>query len=262
MNKRENVRAAVDMHCLGLSPSQAQPTASTQAEATHAEAEAEHPLPTGPGVFTIRVGGGYSLHLLQPPQTAGPEAAGHLALGTLSGPQLSGGSTMSDVPLSSGSQSGAPSARRSSRFRPSQFEAGPSTAASHPELPELDQPPSAGGTAKKQFACSQTCTATMVLGKPGAIQLQKLHVSCLSAAEAACVDSFSCKCLVPFSCTGCIRCAILQQACHLLHSLHSLIRHTCRMTQSSQHYHVSWTGGHHDLKVTWQMHILLQLCMQ
>ena len=145
MNKRENVRAAVDMHCLGLSPSQTQPPATTHSEPTKAEPEAEHQLPTGPGVFAVRVGGGYSVEQLQPHQISGPEAAGHLAPGTLSGPQLSGASTMSDAPES---PSGGLSARRSSRLRPSQFEAGPSTSASHPELPELDQPPSAGEPSK------------------------------------------------------------------------------------------------------------------
>ena len=139
MNKRENVRAAVDMHCLGLSPSQA------QQEVTAAETELEQQRSAGSGAFPARAGSGYSIEQIQQmqaQQASGPEAAGHLAPGTLSERQFSGeGSVYSDAPES---PSGTRSSRRSSRLKPSQSEGGPSVSALHPELPEHDQPPSAG----------------------------------------------------------------------------------------------------------------------
>ena len=140
MNKRENVRAAVDLHCLGLSPSQAQAGTSAQPEATQPpECELEQQLSEESGTFAS-AGGGLLSEQRQSRQAPGPEAAGHLASGTLSGLHFSDGpSSFSDVPES---PSETPLARRSSRFRPSQF--GLSGSAVHSELPESEHPPSAG----------------------------------------------------------------------------------------------------------------------
>ena len=138
MKKRENVRAAVDLHCLGLSPSQSQVQPEGTQHSGAVEPELEQRL-SGESGAAAAVGGGAGAEQRQALQALGPEAAGHLALGTLSGSQFSGEpSSFSDVPES---PLGAAAARRSSRLRPG---FAPSSSAMHSDLPESELPPSAG----------------------------------------------------------------------------------------------------------------------
>ncbi|KAA6429110.1 MAG: hypothetical protein FRX49_01220 [Trebouxia sp. A1-2] len=139
MNKRGNVRAAVDLHCLGLSPcqTQAQP-GGTQAYGA-AESETEQQVSGDSGSFAAAAGSMASEQRLSL-AALGSEAASHLASGTLSGLQLSGDPALqSDVPES---PLGTPSARRSSRLGPSRF--APPGSVMPSAMQETDEPPSAG----------------------------------------------------------------------------------------------------------------------
>lgn len=126
MNKRENVRAAVDLHCLGLTYPQlhaAQSLAVAGSDQTHesaAFAAAMSSLPAEPCQI--------------PGQIPGPEAAGHLVPGTLAGQQVSAEAAA----LSHGHESASetPTARRSARLRTA-FGAADA-------LPHCDQSSSAG----------------------------------------------------------------------------------------------------------------------
>lgn len=106
MNKRENVRAAVDLHCLGLTYPQlhaanaAQFSAAAESELSHeaaAFAAAMNSLPA------------------EPCQIPGPEAAGYLVPGTLAGQQVSAEA----APFSHGHEFPAETAitRRSARLQ-------------------------------------------------------------------------------------------------------------------------------------------------
>ena len=141
MNKRGNVRAAVDLHCLGLSPSQTQAQPGGTQPFGAAESETEQQFSEESGPFAAAAGSMDS-EQRQSLAALGSEAASHLASGTLSSPQLSGGpASHSDVP---DSPLGTPSARRSSRLGPSRF--GPAASVVPSELQETDEPPSAGQT--------------------------------------------------------------------------------------------------------------------
>ncbi|DBB05642.1 TPA: hypothetical protein ACH3X1_012259 [Trebouxia sp. C0004] len=136
MNKRGNVRAAVDLHCLGLSPSQTQ--GGTQPFGA-AESETEQQISEQSGPFAAAAGSTGS-EQRQSLAALGSEAALHLASRTLSGPQLSGDpASQSDVPES---PMGTPSACKSARLGPSGF--GPAGSVVPSELQETDEPPSAG----------------------------------------------------------------------------------------------------------------------
>ena len=138
MNKRGNVRAAVDLHCLGLSPSQTQAQPGSTQPFGAAESETEQQISEESGPFAAAAGSMGSEQRLSL-AALGSEAASHLASGTLSG---SGDPALqSDVPES---PLGTPSARRSSRLGPSRFGSTGSVLPS--ELQETDQPPSAGQT--------------------------------------------------------------------------------------------------------------------
>lgn len=106
MNKRENVRAAVDLHCLGLTYPQlhaanaAQPSGAIESELSHESAACAAAMSSVPA---------------EPCELPGPEAAGHLVPGTLAGQQVSAETaTMSHAPES---PSETPTNRRSARLR-------------------------------------------------------------------------------------------------------------------------------------------------
>ena len=142
MNKRENVRAAVDLHCLGLTPSQPQAGATTQPQRAQPTAtldsELEQQFSQESGALADPAASGFTSEHRQGQE--GPEAAGHLAPGTLSGVQFpEEPSLLSDMPES---PSETALTQRCGRLRPSQF--GPASLALHSQLPEADHPPSAG----------------------------------------------------------------------------------------------------------------------
>ncbi len=151
MNKRGNVRAAVDLHCLGLSPSQtqAQPGGTQPFGGAESETEQQISEDKESGPFAAAVAGSTASEQRLSLAALGSEAASHLASGTLSGPQLSGDpASHSDVPES---PLGTPSARRSSRLGPSRF--APLGSVMPSELQQTDEPPSAGPTPCKLFDC-------------------------------------------------------------------------------------------------------------
>ena len=80
MNKRENVRAAVDLHCLGLTYPQLHAANAAQYSAA-AESELSHDA----AAFAAAM----SSLPAEPCQTPGPKAAGHFVPGTLAGLQVS-----------------------------------------------------------------------------------------------------------------------------------------------------------------------------
>ena len=137
MNKRENVRAAVDLHCLGLTYPQLHAASAAQLSAaaeTELDQQLSQQLSQESAAYAAAVGSLAAEHR----HVSGPEAAGHLAPGTLTGQQpLLQGAASSDVPES---PTGTPTARRSSRLR-----TGFGTAGSASALAE-SEPPSAGST--------------------------------------------------------------------------------------------------------------------
>lgn len=139
MNKRGNVRAAVDLRCLGLTPSQAQGQPRGTQPSGAADSEIEQQFPEESGPFAAAAGSMGS-EQRQSLAALGSEAASYLASGTLSGPQLSGDpASHTDVPES---PLGTPSARRSSRLGPSRF--GPAGSVVPSELQETNERPSTG----------------------------------------------------------------------------------------------------------------------
>ena len=131
MNKRENVRAAVDLHCLGLTYPQLHAASAAQASAA-VESELDQQLSQESAAYAAAMGSLVSEQRNVP----GPEAAGHLALGTLARQQpLAERAVPADVHES---PSGTPTARRSARLR-SGF-----SASSSGGLAESGHSPSAG----------------------------------------------------------------------------------------------------------------------
>ena len=106
MNKRENVRAAVDLHCLGLTYPQLHAASAAQSSAA-AKSELSHEA----AAFAAAV----SSLPAEPCQIPGPEAAGHLVPGTLAGQRVSAEAAS----MSRGHESPSETAtiRRSARLR-------------------------------------------------------------------------------------------------------------------------------------------------
>lgn len=141
MNKRENVRAAVDLHCLGLTYPQLHAASAAQASAA-VESELDQQLSQQLSQESAAYAAAVTNLVSEQRQAPGPEAAGHLAPGTLAGHQpIAERAVAADVHES---PSGTPTARRSARLRTG-FSAGSSGG-----LAELQHSPSAG---KCQLCC-------------------------------------------------------------------------------------------------------------
>lgn len=144
MNKRENVRAAVDLHCLGLTYPQliaanaAQSSAAPESELSHEAAAFAAAMSSLPP---------------EPCQIHGPEAAGHLVPGTLAGQQVSAEAAPLRHVRESPSETA--STRRSARLR--------SALGAAEEVAEIGQSPSAGTSQSSAAYADCNCPALNLL---------------------------------------------------------------------------------------------------
>ncbi len=241
MNKRGNVRAAVDLHCLGLSPSQthAQPGGTQPFGGAESETEQQISEDKESGPFAAAAGSIGSEQRLSS-AALGSEAASHLASGTLSGPQLSGDPALhSDVPES---PLGTPSARRSSRLGPSRF--APPGSVMPSELQETDEPPSAGPTPTcKLCECHMRNFRSCVCGtKRLGFSCRVHHLkNCAEASKnSSCMFDRHHHARLTYICSslqlGCRPCLFTHAKCSYIHQ-HCILERRCCMHGSLMHEH-------------------------